>query len=197
VLAGFGLQRLLELGISRRNERAIRTRNREVPEPGRLNFIGIALANAALFSLPVLEFTLRRGRRVPAAIQAIGWAGALSAVALRLSVIKSLAEEWNVRALVPPDLRVIDTGPYRFIRHPNYVALALEFACLPLIGGAYGCAIGLSAVNAVLLRQRIREEERLLARIPAYRERMAHKPRFIPKLTNISGRSARPATLAG
>ena len=111
---------------------------------------------------------------------------ALAAVALRLSVLLTLREAWNVRALVPEDLRVIDRGPYRYVRHPNYVALALEFLGLPLMGGAYLSAIGLSIVNALLLRERIREEEALLMAIPAYRERMGEKPRFLPRM--ITGR---------
>jgi methyltransferase len=121
----------------------------------------------------------------------------LSAVVLRLSVIRTLATEWNIRALVPADLHVVDSGPYRFIRHPNYVAIALDFACLPLIGGAYGCALGLSAINAILLRERIREEEHLLAKIPTYQERMGQKPRFIPRLRTTSVQSAAPATRVG
>ena len=76
--------------------------------------------------------------------------------------------------------------PYRFIRHPNYVALGLEFLGLPLIGGAYLSAMGLGVANAVLLSRRIRDEDALLMAIPAYRERMGEKPRFVPRL--ISGR---------
>jgi methyltransferase len=91
-----------------------------------------------------------------------------------------------VRALVPSDLRIVDRGPYRFIRHPNYLALGLEFLGLPLIGGAYASAVGLGLVNALLLRRRIREEDGLLLAIPAYQERMADKPRFLPRL--VSGR---------
>ena len=83
----------------------------------------------------------------------------------------------------PSDLPVVDRGPYRFIRHPNYVALGLEFLGLPLIGGAYLSAVGLGLANALLLGRRIGDEEALLMTIPAYRERMAHKPRFVPRLS--------------
>jgi methyltransferase len=91
-----------------------------------------------------------------------------------------------VHAVVPDNLRVVDRGPYRFIRHPNYLALGLEFLGLPLIGGAYLSAFGLSLANAALLYQRIVEEDALLMAIPAYRERMGSKPRFLPRL--LSGR---------
>lgn len=118
----------------------------------------------------------------------IGWAAALAGVALRLSVLLSLRRAWTVRATVPGDLHVVDRGPYRFIRHPNYVALGLEFAGLPLIGGATWSAVGLSTANAMLLRDRIRDEDALLQAIPGYREKMGDKPRFVPRIRALSGR---------
>ena len=139
------------------------------------------MALDGLFTLPAIE-RWRRRRPPPRLIAAVGWVSALAAVGLRLSVLATLREAWNVRALVPRDLHVIDRGPYRWIRHPNYVALGLEFLGLPLIGGAYRSAIGLSAANAWLLRQRIAEEDALLMSIPAYRERMGEKPALIPRL---------------
>ena len=181
VLLAFGMQRGFELAYSARNERAIRARQPSAPQASERIFRWIALANLGLFTLPILERVWRR-RSPPALVAGIGWIAALSAVALRLSVIASLREAWTVRAVVPSDLPVVDRGPYRFIRHPNYVALGLEFLGLPLIGGAYLSAVGLGVANALLLRRRIGDEEALLMAIPAYRQRMAHKPRFMPRL---------------
>jgi methyltransferase len=181
----FGLQRIVELLYSERNERIIRERQPNAPQAGRVVWPGIAAVNLALFTLPAVE-RWRRGRRPPWPVAAIGWVTALGAVGLRLSVLATLREAWNVRAVIPADLRVIDRGPYRFIRHPNYVALGLEFFGLPLIGGAYVSALALSIANALLLRRRILEEEALLMAIPAYRARMGDKPRFVPRL--VSGR---------
>ena len=185
VLLLFAGQRFVELIYSRRNERLIRRRRPATAEAGRSVFGWIAGVNLALFILPAVERSLRK-RSPPRPVAAFGLLLALAAVALRLSVLVTLREAWNVRALVPEDLRVIDRGPYRYVRHPNYVALALEFLGLPLMGGAYLSAIGLSVVNALLLRERIREEEALLMAIPAYRERMGEKPRFLPRM--ITGR---------
>ena len=184
VLFVFGAQRGVELLYSARNERRIHRRQPGAPQAGRSVFKWIALVNVGLFTVPALERALRR-RPAPAPIAAMGWAAAVSAVALRLSVLLSLRGSWTVRAVVPTDLPVVDRGPYRFIRHPNYVALGLEFLGLPLIGGAYLSAMGLGVANAVLLSRRIRDEEALLMAIPAYRERMGEKPRFVPRL--ISG----------
>ena len=179
----FGTQRAIELLYSERNERRIQAREPGAAQAGRSVWAGIAAVNLGLFTLPALERWWRR-RPPPRPVAALGWAAALSAVALRLSVIASLRESWNVRALVPSDLRVVDRGPYRFIRHPNYLALGLEFLGLPLIGGAYVSGVALSAANALLLRRRIEEEDALLMAIPAYRERMGEKPAFIPRLVN-------------
>jgi methyltransferase len=182
IVLAFGAQRGIELAYSARNERAIRVRQPSAPQAGERIFRWIALANVGLFTLPVLERVWRR-RSPPALIAGVGWMAALTAVALRLSVIASLRGAWTVRAVVPTDLPVVDRGPYRFIRHPNYVALGLEFLGLPLIGGAYLSTIGLGLANALLLRRRIDEEDALLLAIPAYRERMGDKPRFVPRLT--------------
>ena len=185
VLLLFGMQRLAELLYSERNERIIRRRQPDAPQAGRAVWPWIGAVNLGLFTLPALE-RWRRGRPPSRPVAAVGWAAALAGVGLRLSVLAALREAWNVRAVVPSDLQVVDRGPYRWIRHPNYLALGLEFLGLPLIGGAYGSAVVLSAANAWLLRRRIAEEDALLMSIPAYRERMGEKPSFIPRL--VSGR---------
>jgi methyltransferase len=85
-----------------------------------------------------------------------------------------------VRALVPRDLTPVEAGPYRYIRHPNYVAVILEFLAVPLVAGAHLSAGLLSAVNAYVLYDRIRAEEALLDASPAYRKAFAGKSRFLP-----------------
>ena len=185
VLFAFAAQRGFELVYSARNERTIRRRQPGAPQAAESIFKWIALVNAGLFTVPAFERWLRQ-RPAPPLVAGFGWLAALSGVALRLSVLLSLRSSWNVHAVVPDNLRVVDHGPYRFIRHPNYVALGLEFLGLPLIGGAYVSALALSLANAALLRRRIVEEDALLMAIPAYRERMGGKPRFLPRL--LSGR---------
>ena len=182
VLLAFAAQRGFELLYSSRNERIIRGRRPNAPAAAGSIFKWIALVNLGLFTVPALERWWRR-RPAPRPVAAVGWVAALSGVALRLSVLLSLRESWTVHALVPDNLEVVDYGPYRFIRHPNYLALGLEFLGLPLIGGAYFSALGLGLANAALLRRRIVEEDALLMAIPAYRERMGDKPRFLPRFS--------------
>lgn len=195
VLAGFGLQRLAELAYSSRNEARLRRTVPDTPRAAASTFRWMALANVGLFTLPALEVAVRRPR-LPRAIAAVGWLGALAAVGVRLSVLVTLRDQWNVRAFVPSALRVVDHGPYRYVRHPNYAAVALEFACLPLIGGAYVSAAVLSLANAFVLSRRILDEERLLERVPGYRERMGGKPRFLPRLSALTSPRAARSTPA-
>ncbi|MBJ7597932.1 isoprenylcysteine carboxylmethyltransferase family protein, partial [Candidatus Nephthysia bennettiae] len=133
--------------------------------------------HAALLTLPVVEVAaLRRRPRAP-----LAWIGVLvAATLLRRWSISTLGPSWNARAVVPSDLRPVVDGPYRLIRHPNYLAVVLEFLALPLAGGAWLSAIGLSALNALVLVDRIRQEERLLAAIPGYEGALGGRARFIP-----------------
>lgn len=188
VLTVFGLLRLAELAYSAWNERAIRARPAASTAADPAGFGRMVAVNVALFTLPLGEVLLRRKHRPARTLRAVGWAGQLVAVALRLWVIASLRGAWTVRAIVPADLAVVDRGPYRYVRHPNYLAVGLEFAALPLAGGAAWSALALSLANAAVLRDRIAAEERLLAAVPGYTERMAGKPRFLPRLRDVNGR---------
>lgn len=81
----------------------------------------------------------------------------------RYWVIRSLGEAWNARIITWPGMRRITTGPYRLLRHPNYVIVAIELAVVPLTIGALGTSIAATILNAViLLGVRIPAEERAL-----------------------------------
>ena len=101
-------------------------------------------------------------------------------LALRWWSIRTLGRRWNVHALVPDDLEPETGGPYRHIRHPNYLALLIEFLALPMAGGAWLSALALSIGNGLVLARRIRDEERLLAQAPGYEQAFAGRARFIP-----------------
>lgn len=81
---------------------------------------------------------------------------------LRWWCIRTLGPRWNTRVLVVPGLERVTEGPYRFIAHPNYVAVVLEGVALPMIHGAWITAGLFTVLNAVLLTVRIRVEERAL-----------------------------------
>jgi len=169
LIAGLATLRLRELAISRAHEQ----QTGGVPSAPQTYPLMVA-AHVGLHTLPLLEVT--RDRRPD-----WRWAVVLAAaVGLREWCIRSLGSQWNVRALVPEDLRPVETGPYRYVRHPNYVAVILEFLAVPLVAGARFSAGFLSAVNAYVLYDRIRAEEASLDASPAYRKAFAGKARFIP-----------------
>jgi methyltransferase len=77
--------------------------------------------------------------------------GFVFAEILRYWAIATLGNRWNTRILVIDGLQPIRTGPYRFIAHPNYLAVALELVCIPMIFGAWVTAVVAGALNAMLL----------------------------------------------
>ena len=81
----------------------------------------------------------------------------------RLWIIVSLGARWTTRVIALPGARHVRRGPYRFLRHPNYLVVALEIPLLPLAFGAWQMALGFGLTNLVLLAHRIRIEERALA----------------------------------
>jgi methyltransferase len=87
---------------------------------------------------------------------------AAGAQALRYWAISTLGTRWNTRVIVLPEAPPVTGGPYRFVRHPNYVAVVIELFALPLIHGAWITAMVFSIVNAGLLFVRIRVEEEAL-----------------------------------
>lgn len=120
-------------------------------------------------------------------IQALALATFLIAQVGRFWVLRSLGSHWNVGVMAPSAPfrdAFVSTGPYRFVRHPNYLIVVLEIASLPLIGGAMWTAIAYSLANAAILVRRIQCEDLHLFSRPGYREAMASKPAlmFIPFL---------------
>ncbi|MBI5362513.1 MAG: hypothetical protein HZA53_04985 [Planctomycetes bacterium] len=172
------LQRVLELAHSRRNRRATRDVPGADAEP-RSAFAAMVMAHAALVVLPPLEAALW-----PTEWPFAAGAGALvvfaAAQVLRYWAIRSLGKAWNVAAHVTPDLGVCARGPYRWIRHPNYLAVLLEFAAVPLALGSWRSFLLLNALHTPVLFLRIRREERLLFRVPGYAAAMGSKGRFLP-----------------
>jgi methyltransferase len=169
-----GSQRLVELRISSRNRATLGRAEQASPA----TYPAMVTVHAALFAVSVWP---RRSRRVSRPVEAAALFGLAAATGLRIWVIRTLGASWNVTAHVPPEGHIETGGPYRYVRHPNYVAVALEFACLPIAVGALPEAALLSLANTAVLVPRIRAEERLLDAIPGYREAFRGVPRFVPR----------------
>lgn len=148
------VQRLAELALSRRNtRRLIAAGGRELGAGHYPFLVGVhgcwllALfvlvpADAPVYPAPIVLFLLLQAARV--------W------------VIASLGGYWTTRVIDLPDAPLVRTGPYRWLRHPNYVVVALELAALPLAFGAWSIAAVFSAANLVALRFRLRVENAAL-----------------------------------
>jgi methyltransferase len=82
--------------------------------------------------------------------------------ALRWWCIATLGRRWNTRVIVVPGLAPVTSGPYRFLAHPNYVAVVVEGIALPLVHEAWLTALVFTGANAALLTVRIRAENAAL-----------------------------------
>jgi len=151
-------QRLLELRVSARH--ALKLRARGAIEYGREHFPLLVAVHVLLIVGIVVEVVVLGAR--PS--EAWPWWAALflAGQLLRYSAIRALGEFWNVRVLVVPGAPLVRTGPYRFLRHPNYVAVVMELVAAPMIFGAWRTAVAVSLLNAIALLVRIRCEEKAL-----------------------------------
>lgn len=155
------IQRLLEVRLSRRNER--RARRLGAVEYGRGHYPAMAALHALWLAATLVEGGLREPE-FPA-LWYVPLAAFLVVQPLRYWAIASLGTSWNVRVLVVPGARRLRRGPYRYLTHPNYVVVAVEILSFPLIFGAWMTALGFTALNAAFLYVRIRTEERALAEL--------------------------------
>lgn len=148
------LQRLFELRHAERNTRTLLARG--AVEAGRDHYpLMVALHAAWLVSIALF---LPR----PATIHWLPLGVFLALQAARLWVIASLGPYWTTRIITLEGAPLVTRGPYRYLRHPNYLIVAGEVAALPLVFGEVRVAAVFSILNALLLAWRIRAEERAL-----------------------------------
>lgn len=98
-------------------------------------------------------------------LPALGWpmvAVVLAAQGLRWWCVASLGRRWNTRVIVLPGVPLVDRGPYRWLRHPNYLAVVAEGVALPLVHTAWVTALAFTVLNAGVLGVRIRVESAAL-----------------------------------
>lgn len=161
VLVGLvALERGVELVVSRRNLAWSLARGGF--ERGRGHWPAMVALHAGLLLGSGLEPVLR-GAPAPWTLSLAMTALVAAAQALRWWCIATLGARWCARVVVVPGLPLVRGGPYRWLRHPNYLAVALEGLALPLATGAWLTALGFGLLNALLLRARIRCEEAALA----------------------------------
>ena len=163
VVAATVLERIAELVVSARNARWAFARGGV--ERGRGHFPPMVALHSGLIVSSVAEVHLAGRQFIPA----LGWtalAVVLAAQGLRWWCIATLGRQWNTRVIVVPGLALVRSGPYRWLRHPNYLAVVLEGLALPLVHSAWITALGFTVLNAaLLLGARIPTEERALSEL--------------------------------
>lgn len=157
------VERLVELVVSKRNLAWAMARGGV--ETGRRHFPVMVALHTGLLVACLVEVVALDRPFVP-------WLGWTMLVVLLLTeatrawVIATLGRQWNTRVVVVPGMRRVTRGPYRFLRHPNYVIVAAEGVALPMIHTAWVTALVFTVLNAaLLLLWRIPAEERALARL--------------------------------
>ena len=169
--------RIVELRLSRRHQRELAARGAAlVPEPG---FGAMVALHTGILIAAVVE-VIAFHRPFVAAVGIPALVLVALASALRFWVIATLGLHWNVRVVPSLGLGVVTRGPYRFIRHPNYVAVFVELTALPLVHGAVVTAVVGAALHVAVLHRRIALEESVLMADDSYRRAFAAKPRFVP-----------------
>jgi methyltransferase len=160
LLGATAAERIVELVLSARHARAAFARGGV--EYGRAHFPALVALHVGLLLACAAEVLLAGRPFLPW----LGWpmlALVLLSQALRYWCIATLGQQWNTRVIVVPGAGRVSGGPYRFLPHPNYVAVVVEGVALPLVYTAWITALVFTVVNAVLLvGVRIPVEERAL-----------------------------------
>lgn len=155
IVAIVALQRLFETVYAARNTRALLARGGI--EIGRKHYPLIV----ALHVLWLIALIVALPPNPP--IYVVPLVAFLILQALRIWVIATLGPYWTTRIITLPGAPLIRRGPYRFLRHPNYLVVAGEIAALPLVFGEIWVAAIFSVLNAAVLSWRIKLEDRTLA----------------------------------
>ena len=171
------IQRLMELKRSKRNETKLLAAGGR--EHGARQLILMKAIHGAWFASMVAEVFLLERPMIPAVTVAAA-VGVVSGQLLRYAAIRQLGWRWSVRVITVPGAPVVDGGVFRYLRHPNYLGVILEIACVPLLHSAVLTTLGFSIANAALLLVRIRTEERALRLDNDYDRSFGRRRRLIP-----------------
>lgn len=159
-------QRMLELGIAKRNEK--RMIERGGYEAGMRHYPFMIALHSSFFISCIIEVEfLDKTLSVDWPL----WLGLFLLTQLgRVWTLYSLGSFWNTKIIVLPGANVVRKGPYRWFRHPNYIIVTLEFVVIPFLFQAYYTAALFSMLNAVMLSVRIAAEEQALMEVTDFKK---------------------------
>lgn len=165
------VQRLLELVIAKRNEKNMRAKG--AYEVGASHYPFMILLHVSFFISLLIEVTTFN--LIPSPLFLVFLIMFLCVQGLRVWCLTSLGSFWNTKIIVLPGAHVVTKGPYKYLRHPNYLVVSMEIALLPLMFEAYFTAICFTILNAIILSIRIPTEERALKEATNYEQYVQHK----------------------
>ncbi len=177
LLALLVVERIFELDRARRNAR--RAFHHGAVEVGQAHY-RVMVAFHALFIVSCAVEATFFPHIFPPMVAWLALGAEIVAQALRYWAVVTLGDRWNTRIIVSPDRAPATDGPYRFMRHPNYLAVVIEIAAVPMIGGAVFTAIAFTVGNALILAVRIPAEERAMG--GRYADAFGSRRRFFPGL---------------
>lgn len=160
------LQRIVELFVARSNERWIRGQGGY--EVGANHYPYMVGIHIGFFISLIIEFIVFD--RIFFSLSYYLFIIFVILQLMRVWVIASLGRFWNTKILVLPGANVVKKGPFRFLRHPNYIVVSLEILVIPLMFGAYFTALLFSLLNLIILTVRIPVEEAALREETNYTE---------------------------
>jgi methyltransferase len=174
------LQRLAELTIAKRNEQWMKSKG--AIEFGQGHYPAMVFIHTAFFIVFISEVSLlEKGL-------SDFWPILLSLFvmtqAMRVWALTSLGRYWNTKIIILPGAEVIKKGPYKIIKHPNYLIVALELIIIPLVFNAFFTMALFTLLNIIILSIRIPAEEKALRDLTQYESEFNKQGRFVPNLLN-------------
>jgi len=152
------VQRISELILSKRNEKYLKSHG--AVEHDKKGYKYIVLMHNLFFISVITEFVfLERQLNEYWKVLLIIF---ICTQLLRYWAIFTLGKRWNTMILVLPNTELINTGPYKYLKHPNYITVIIEIAVIPLLFSCYYTAVVFSILNLIVLKRRIRIEEEAL-----------------------------------
>ena len=172
-------QRLVEMGISQRHLAKLLSQGAR--EHGDNWLPAVKLLQTSWWIAMLVEVWVLNRPFIPA-LGAIAFVLLLAGQLLRYLSMRALKDRWTLTITTIPNSSAVNTGIYRYLRHPNWLGVILEIAALPLIHTACLTAIVCTLVNAWLMSQRIPAEERALRSDTDYATALGDRPRLMPRL---------------
>jgi methyltransferase len=173
-----GLQRVSELIIAKRNEKWMKKQG--AYEVGMDHYKYIVAVHLFFFLSLIVEFYFFEKNLSP--IYPVLLFLFLLTQAVRIWAISSLGKFWNTKILILPYKESVTKGPYAYLKHPNYVVVALEILLIPLMFNAYVTALVFTILNIMVLSIRIPIEEKALLVASNYEMAFAEQKRFLPRI---------------